>query len=68
MEERDIFQTVDHPTVEPGKMPVWPFEASGNDVPLKPAPLLGEHNEPVLTEWLGMSADDVDELKAIGVA
>ena len=50
MEERDIFQTVDHPTVGPGKIPVWPFEASGNDVPLKPAPLLGEHNEPVLTE------------------
>jgi formyl-CoA transferase len=50
MEERDIFQTVDHPTVGPGKIPVWPFEASGNDVPLKPAPLLGEHNKPVLTE------------------
>jgi crotonobetainyl-CoA:carnitine CoA-transferase CaiB-like acyl-CoA transferase len=67
MEERGIFQTVDHPTRGPDKIPVWPVKASGNDVPLKPAPLLGQHNEPVLTEWLGMSADEVAELKAIGV-
>jgi formyl-CoA transferase len=50
IEKRDIFQTIDHPTVGPSKIPVWPFEASGDDVPLKPPPLLGEHNEPVLTE------------------
>ena len=67
LNERGIFQTVDHPTRGPDKIPVWPVKASGNHVPLKPAPLLGEHNEPVLTEWLGMSSSEVAELKASGV-
>lgn len=67
LNERGIFQTVDHPTRGPDKIPVWPVKASGNNVPLKPAPLLGEHNEPVFTEWLGMSPSEVADLKAAGV-
>ena len=39
---------------------------SGSDVPLATAPLLGEHNRTVLSTWLGMDADEVDELKADG--
>jgi crotonobetainyl-CoA:carnitine CoA-transferase CaiB-like acyl-CoA transferase len=66
MEEHGVFQTVDHPTRGSDKIPVWPNKASSNDVPLKP-PLLGEHNEPALTEWLDMSTDEVAELKTIGV-
>jgi crotonobetainyl-CoA:carnitine CoA-transferase CaiB-like acyl-CoA transferase len=29
----------------------------------RPPPLLGEHSENVLKNWLGMSADAIDELK-----
>ena len=28
-----------------------------------PPPLLGEHNSKILKNWLGMSADAIDELK-----
>ena len=33
------------------------------DVKLKSSPLLGEHNEEVLRDWLGMSAEEVKTLK-----
>jgi len=34
---------------------------------VKPAPLLGQNNEDVLTSWLGLGAGDVGKLKAGGV-
>ena len=67
LEERGIFQTMDHPDRGAFKMPVWPVKMSGSDVPLAAAPLLGEHNQTVLGDWLGMDADEVDELKSDGV-
>ena len=66
MAERGIFQTVQHPTRGEFKMPAWPVKMSGSDVPLAPAPLLGEHAESVLNEWLGLSPEDVSNLKADG--
>ena len=62
-ETRGIFQWVDHPTRGKVKMPAWPVQMSGNDVKVKPAPLLGQHNEDVLSDWLGMSDDDMAALK-----
>ncbi|MDH3737745.1 MAG: CoA transferase [Alphaproteobacteria bacterium] len=67
LEARGIFQTMDHPDRGDFKMPVWPVKMSGSDVPLAAAPLLGEHNQTVLGDWLGMDADEVDGLKADGV-
>jgi len=63
-EERGIFQTIDHPTRGAFKMAGWPVQMSGMNVPLSPAPLLGEHNESVYEEWIGLSATEVDALKA----
>lgn len=62
-EERGIFQWVDHPQRGRFKMAAWPVQMSGIDVKLKSSPLLGEHNEEVLRDWLGMSADEVSTLK-----
>jgi crotonobetainyl-CoA:carnitine CoA-transferase CaiB-like acyl-CoA transferase len=39
----------------------------GAPVPVKPAPLLGEHTADVFGEWLGMSPVDVDQLRSDGV-
>ena len=36
------------------------------DVMVKPAPLLGQHNEDVLSDWLGMSNDNIAVLKTEG--
>ncbi len=65
-EERGIFQWIDHLTRGKVKMPAWPVRMSGNHVKVEPAPLLGQHNEDVLSDWLGMSDDDIAALKAGG--
>jgi len=65
-EERGIFQHIKHPQRGDFKMASWPVKMSGMNVPVKSAPLLGEHNEAVLTEWLGISPDDVKTMKNKG--
>jgi CoA:oxalate CoA-transferase len=45
----------------PVKLSETPGEAQG------PAPALGEHSEAVLAEWLGMSLEEVEELRLSGV-
>lgn len=65
-DERGIFQHIDHPQRGDFKMASWPVKMSGINVPVKSAPLLGEHNETVLTEWLDMSPDDVKRMKDDG--
>jgi len=66
-EQRNIMQTIEHPTVGKFKMVGWPVRFSGNPPPVKPAPLLGANNEDVLTHWLGMNKDAVGALKNNGV-
>jgi crotonobetainyl-CoA:carnitine CoA-transferase CaiB-like acyl-CoA transferase len=65
-EDRGIFQWIDHPTRGKVKMPAWPVRMSGNNVKVEPAPLLGEHNEVILSDWLGMSEEEIAVLKAEG--
>jgi crotonobetainyl-CoA:carnitine CoA-transferase CaiB-like acyl-CoA transferase len=43
-------------------MVAWPVRFSGSPPPVKPAPLLGANNSDVLTSWLGLSPDKVNEL------
>ena len=47
-------------------MPAWPVQMSGNEVKVEPAPLLGQHNEDVLGDWLGLSDDEIAKLKVEG--
>ena len=65
-EDRGVFQRIDHPTRGEFKMPAWPVKMSGSSVPLEPSPLLGEHNQAVLNEWLGMSEEEIQTLQAQG--
>lgn len=53
LENRGLIQWVDHPTRGRIKALGWPVSMSEIDVAMKPAPLLGEHTEEVLKEWLG---------------
>jgi crotonobetainyl-CoA:carnitine CoA-transferase CaiB-like acyl-CoA transferase len=62
-EQRGIMQTIQHPTVGPYKMPAWPVRFGGKTPQVKPAPLLGQDNEDVLREWLGLGADDIGALR-----
>ncbi len=66
-ERREIFQWIDHPTLGRVKMLAWPVKMSGNNVSLEAAPLLGQHTETVLSEWLGLSPEKIQELSRDGV-
>jgi crotonobetainyl-CoA:carnitine CoA-transferase CaiB-like acyl-CoA transferase len=63
---RNAFAWVEHP--EMGRTPyeTWAFRMGGDTAPRR-APLLGEHTEEVLTEVLGMTAEDIARLAAAGV-
>jgi crotonobetainyl-CoA:carnitine CoA-transferase CaiB-like acyl-CoA transferase len=61
-EQRGIMQTIDHPVVGPFKMVGWPVRFSGSPPPVSPAPLLGANNSDILTNWLGLGADQVTSL------
>jgi crotonobetainyl-CoA:carnitine CoA-transferase CaiB-like acyl-CoA transferase len=53
---------MEHPTIGPFKMPAWPVRFGGHTPEVKPAPLLGQHTNEILGEWLGLKADAISEL------
>jgi formyl-CoA transferase len=63
-ETRGIMQVMEHKSYAGFKMPSWPVRINGKPPKVKASPVLGEHTEDVLTGWLGLSADDVEKLKA----
>ena len=60
---RGAFVTVNHPELGPLELVGPPFRVSGLDLPVRHAPLLGEHNDYVLRELLGLSAGEVEDLR-----
>ena len=64
---RGIIQTMKHPTAGPFKMPGWPVRFSGRTPEVRPAPLLGQHTNEILGEWLGLDANQIDQLGKDGV-
>jgi formyl-CoA transferase len=61
-ERRGIMQTMQHPTAGAFKMPGWPVRFGGNTPKIEPAPLLGQHTNEVLSEWLGLDDAKLKEL------
>jgi crotonobetainyl-CoA:carnitine CoA-transferase CaiB-like acyl-CoA transferase len=67
-EQRGIMQTMVHPVHKPFKMPTWPVRVDGQPTRLKPSPMLGEHTDEVLRDWLKLDGDAVADLKMEGAA
>jgi len=61
-ELRGIMQTMQHPAAGPFKMPGWPVRFGGSTPKVEPAPLLGQHTNEVLSEWLGLDAAQIERL------
>lgn len=61
LRKRGMFAEVVHPTRGKFAIPGWPVKMSESRVPVKNAPLLGQHTAEVLSEWLGLSAAEIDE-------
>lgn len=66
-EKSGLMQTIDHPELGKLKMVGWPVKHNGTFAKIKPAPLKGEHREAVLSEWLGLSGNEVSNLKKEGI-
>lgn len=65
---RGYFVEVDHPIIGKAKIPGIPFKLSETPGEVeRPSPLVGEHNELILGKYLGISGDEVKQLKAEGV-
>ena len=68
LEGRGYFVEVEHPSAGRLRVPGAPFQMGegrwGID---RPAPLLGQHNEEVYCGLLGVSKDDLPDLRRAGV-
>lgn len=68
IEARQLLIEVEDPVVGPVKLVGPPVKLSNNPEPIRrPAPDLGEHTANVLSEVLGLSDEQVAQLKASGV-
>lgn len=66
MLHRGLFEIEDHPVTGPHKVPTVPFRYArrGNHWMHRPSPTLGQHNDEVLQEYLGLTDDDLARLRA----
>jgi len=61
---RNMLVEVDHPTAGKIRMAGIPVKFSATPPSVRlPPPLLGEHNDDVLSSWLGMKSEAIDQLK-----
>jgi formyl-CoA transferase len=65
-EQRGIMQTMVHPVHRPFKMPGWPVRVDGKPTRVTASPVLGEHTDQVLSDWLGLNTQAVAALKSEG--
>jgi len=69
MQARGFWEPVVHSVVGEHRYPGWPMRLSGSTGGWyrSPAPLLGQHNEEVLSDLLGLGAEAIDHLRRAGV-
>jgi len=69
MQARGFWEPVIHSVVGEHRYPGWPMRLSGGPGSWyrSPAPLLGQHNEEVLTGLLGLAAEEMADLQQAGV-
>jgi crotonobetainyl-CoA:carnitine CoA-transferase CaiB-like acyl-CoA transferase len=69
LEARGFWVDVKHPRRGPTRVPISPIRlhAGGKAEIRSPAPTLGQHTEAVLSELLGLKAEELATLRAQGV-
>jgi formyl-CoA transferase len=63
LNERGMFVKVQHPVRGDVTIPGWPVRMSASHVKVTAPPLLGEHNEEIYCQLLGLSEAELSELK-----
>jgi crotonobetainyl-CoA:carnitine CoA-transferase CaiB-like acyl-CoA transferase len=67
MHARGMLQWIDHPELGRIVVPGSPLRFHGVEpVPTTPSPRLGQHNVAVYGDWLGLSAEEIEALRAEG--
>jgi crotonobetainyl-CoA:carnitine CoA-transferase CaiB-like acyl-CoA transferase len=67
LHQRGMLHTVEHPEFGEIIVPHSPLRVGDGQLPLRPSPSLGQDNEAVYGDWLGLSADEIAQLRAEGV-
>ncbi len=67
LKARGFIQTVEHPEAGAVKLMASPLRLSESDVPLRAAPLLGQHSGEVLKADLGIDDEELASLREQGV-
>jgi crotonobetainyl-CoA:carnitine CoA-transferase CaiB-like acyl-CoA transferase len=63
-----MLQRMQHPQLGDVVLPNTPIRLHGAVEPsLEPSPALGQHNEEIYSDWLGLSTDEIDRLRSEGV-
>ena len=62
--ERGFVHEIEHPELGMIKILGWAPRLSESDVPIKAAPILGQHSREIVAEDLGLSNDEIDALIA----
>lgn len=65
--ERGMMAKVQHPQRGEVTVAGWPLQMSDSHVPIRTSPLHGGDNEAVYGEWLGLSADEVAQMRRTSV-
>ena len=61
LRQRGMFEEIQHPTRGKFHIPGWPVKMSDSRVPVRTAPLLGQHTAELLSEWLGMGEAEIQD-------
>ncbi len=64
---RDFVKTLPHPVLGSIRLLGWPPRLSASEVPMRAAPLLGQHTAEVLAADLGLTQDELRSLGDAGV-
>lgn len=67
LNKREVIVEIDHPTRGKYRMPGWPVRMAQSHVSAQPAPLLGQHNQQVYGELLGLGDDELGRLSTEGI-
>jgi crotonobetainyl-CoA:carnitine CoA-transferase CaiB-like acyl-CoA transferase len=60
-----MLEWVDHPELGRVVLPTTPLRVHGTDVaPAAASPRVGQHNDEIYGAWLGLSAAELDSLRA----
>jgi len=68
MHERGMLEWIEHDEIGRIVVPTSPLRFHGADrVVTTPSPKLGQHNAEIYGDWLGLSSDEITDLKESGV-